>query len=655
MAKFFIHISISTLLVITSVTAKQTESPAEETSDKYVIESSLSYNNETPVTQRSQIQSLDRVDAHHRHPRINPINPKLVAYEYRGNIRIVDRTRDNDLVLEIECNDGESEEFHIGGLFEEIPNAEELSSGGINCIHFDWRPVLDQSGNYWFAYVSLVDNTLSIGFINNDEKCREEFDNERDRYVEGECDVFSIYRGNHSVFRPKWSPDGQNIMFNDGRELLISNQLYNQLRKKEFDKFDTAHLTNHAYFAEWSPDRRYVAFEYNNPADPAGIGLYLMDMKPETDYRSESAIRNIEELLITRGASADGRFKPRWSDSGRYISYLIPSYTENRRDVKVLEVLRDENDSGNSEINGFSSITGRVSRAFASDVSTGSEMRTGFPITTVKDSEGSIEVLLVIRADQDQNNPIRVYPIDRGVINQGVEDRARNISQTLQNDHLDVVFDGETTHLAYVSQERGSMRLQNMYINRQGTLPQSRVQFQEVVDVPRELSRKGAMLRSAILPGWGHKYKGDMGRGLIHLGATATVAVGIILIMSKNNSDIDKFNNLRSELPPNPGEISVNGPYTIDNINEAFENRWSEYQELSDQRNKISMNNTLITVGATALVGVYIYTIFDSQRGFPVLLDRDNNRTQLVVQPQVMPAFERDTFAAGLKFQLNLK
>lgn len=660
MIKFLFQTSILVFLVISSSLAKQAEFSGEETKDNYAVNSSTIIGDAESGLKSSSVPVIDGVDAHHRQPRINPVNPKLVAYEYRGNIRIVDKTRNNNLVFEIECEDVESDDFQIGGLFEEIPEAEDLSKDGFNCVHFDWRPVLDQRGNFWFSYVSLDDNNLNIGFINNDGRCGEVFDYERGRTIEYECDVFPVYRANQSVFRPKWSPDGQYLIFNDGRELKISNQLYNQLRKKEYEDFDPTPLTNHAYFAEWSPDGRYIAFEYNNPANQARTGLYLMDMKSETGARPENSIINIEEMIITRGASADGRFKPRWSDSGNYISYLIESYTENRWDVKVLEVLRDDNNPESTEITGFSSITGRVSRAFASDVSRGSEMRTGFPITTVTDGDGSIEVLLVIRADQEQNNPIRVYPIDRGVINQGVEGRARNISQTTQNDHLDVVFDGETTHIAYVSQERGSMRLQHMYINwKDGVLPQSRIQYPEVVNLPRELSRSGAMFRSAILPGWGHMYKGNTGRGFLHLGATAAVAGGIVYMISKNNSDVNSFNSLKAEgnfAESTPGISNyINGPNTIDNIETAFSNRWSDYQDLSNQRDIISRNNTLITVGAAALAGVYLYTIYDSRRGFPVLLDRNNNRTQLVVQPQVIPAFERDSFAAGLKFQLNLR
>jgi len=649
MTKFLIQLSILFIIINSTAVAEQFEKSEIDFRNKDKNGLTLISNTEAPTLQGSDIRNFNGPDAHHRHPRINPINPKLVAFEYRGNIRIVDKSNNNNIIMEIECEDYDSDDFDLGGLFDQPTDTKELSRDGNNCVEFDWRPVLDQNGNYWFTYVQMDNKSLNFGFVNNDERCGEETDYE--------CDLFSVYRSSNNIFRPKWSPNGQHIIFNDGRDLVKSNQLYNQLRKKEFETFDTVHLTSHAFFAEWSPDGRYLAYEYNNPQDQENANIFLMDLKSGSDTDGRNSIRNIQELILATGAPADGRFKPRWSESGRYISYLIESYIEGQWDVKVLEVLWSGNNPGNSEIDGLSSITGRTSRQFASNVSRGTEMRTGFPITTIRDSDGSTEVLFVIRADQDLNNPIRVYPINRGVINQGVENRARNISRTSQNEHMDVVFDGETTHISYVSQERGSMRLQKMYFNRSGELGQSSVTYPDHFEIPRELSQRTAMIRSAILPGWGHYYKGERRKGLIHFGAAAAVAGSMVYLISKNNSDANTFNNLKAELPDPARSISdlIEGPNSIENINNEYQNRWSDYQRLADQQSKISRNNLLITLGATALVGGYLYTIYDSQKGFPVLLDRDNNRTQLVLQPQIMPSVESETFAAGFKLQLNFK
>lgn len=59
----------------------------------------------------SDEEQTDRVTGnnsipHHRHPRINPINPNLVAYEYEGNIRFVNKalsTFPDFPLYEIEC------------------------------------------------------------------------------------------------------------------------------------------------------------------------------------------------------------------------------------------------------------------------------------------------------------------------------------------------------------------------------------------------------------------------------------------------------------------------------------------------------------------------------------------------------------------------
>lgn len=588
---------------------------------------------------KSELENTDdEVDAHQRHPKINPINPNLIAYEYKGNIEIMDKST-NAVVFRDECEEQEVEESTIGGLFEIQEGEDAPERSYFNCAYFDWRPILDQNGNYWFTYTSGVENALYIGYISYT------LDKEIASYKLRSYQKFEIFQSaDNQVYRPRWSPKGQYLIFNNGSGLYKTDRLYRSLREKDFESIDVSKIADHAYSAEWSPNGRYIIYEYSPPADQLDREerqgrLFLLDLEgPEPG----EATTNIEDLIIRTGAMASERYKPRWSDSGNYLSFLIPSYTENNWDVKVVEVLYGEN----GEIEGLDSITGRVSRAFVENVFRGAELRSGYPITTLSGEDGSNEYLFVIKDDQANNNPIKIYPIDEETINEGVEKRSFTISSTNQNDNLDVVYDGSVTHLSYVSQVDGALKLQNVYMN-------SDVVFTEepeitIRNVPKELSRGGAFFRSALFPGLGQFYKGETKKGLIFGGAAVLTTAGAIYLASNNSSRVSDFKSV--EYPQQPESKSVSG------IEDFYTKRQERYDQLKGIKSDIDRNNTFIIASVAVLAGVYLYNIYDSMRGFPIIRDRENNKIKLSLQPQVIPPLhDNDTFTAGLQFRLNFE
>ncbi len=578
---------------------------------------------------------------HQRYPKINPINPNLVAYEYGEKIRIVNKSSSNfpDFPLfEIECGSMQAvQATQSVSIFETTGDLGviEPQRNDFDCAYFDWRPILDSRGNYWFSFTSSVSNTLYLGFINPTLQCYQ-VDETTDKLVIKGCEYDVLIRAdNNTITRPKWSPDGQFLLYNDGNGLYMTMGLHDHIRRKDFSDLEISLLTRDAYYPEWSPNGRYIIYEFNTSlaanvvgdisADSVLVNLHIMDLKsPGTN--SVFLSLPIDNYLVQ--SSVNERVKPKWSQSGRYLSYLIPSVFEDRWDLKVTEVVLDET---MDQILRLESVSGRQSRAYVTDVFRGSELRSGYPITTLSDGNTEEEILIYIKRDQENQNPIHVVPISRDAARVGIQRRTIIFNDSVLNDNIDAFFDGNVTHLTYSSQEGSAMRLQKKYMNREfGEIHERMVPIPISYDLPRELSSRASTYRSVILPGLGQMYKGETGKGFVYLSTFAAATAGLVMIANKNRTDFAKFNEINIEFDNNLVETN-----TLEGIEKYYQKRNADYRDLLELKEDISLNNTLIITAGVVMVGVYFYSIYDSRRGFPVIRTRDGSRTRLSVQPEI--------------------
>lgn len=613
--------------------------------------------------QSSRVQQ--GAEEHHRQPRINPLNPNLIAYEQGNSIKIINREEGRDPFFVIQCDENFGTDVTEDELFGFNESEENIRESSFDCAYFDWRPVLDPSGRYWFAYTSTRDRTLNVGYVQENTVtlgegnfmtayCKNYDRRTGETYVDG-CDYFTIYRAENrnSIFRPKWSPDGQHLLVNEGSDLYMTGLLTGIVRKASPENVEMNLIAEDAFFPEWSPNGRYIAYEYNPSAmrqRDGGVEVQLMEIN---DYQNpagsmQTAMALQDSLLDSRNMP-DSQYKPSWSTTGSYLSYIVPGVDENLWNVKVDTV----GYHSDGEIDFVDSASRGQLPYIASNVFRGQGMRSGYPVVSI----GNREVLVSIRNDQETGNPIQAHALNLENIRTNYRRGGNEVlsDETVQNNHLDVYFDGEMAHVAYVSQVDGSYSLQTMAFNANAIESEGVEQSVAVKRFPRDLSPRKALFRSAMLPGLGQFYKGERKKGFLYLGVTVLAAGSLGYFASKNSTDYDEFQELKSDFKDSydgleGGELR---PMPLNELQVKYANRPSDAQNLRDLESTISTTNLIITASAVTLAGIYVYSVIDSRKGFPVLNYGDGNKQKVSVTPQVQRALFSDTYAGGIKLNIN--
>ena len=164
------------------------------------------------------------------------------------------------------------------------------------------------------------------------------------------------------------------------------------------------------------------------------------------------------------------------------------------------------------------------------------------------------------------------------------------------------------------------------------------------------------MIRSAMVPGYGQFYKGDTQKGLMMLGGAIIAATGLGLMLSKNNSDVNRFNSKADEFNNDFSDLlngNLEGPLPLSELNEKYDGLTPRLDELKSLESKISRNNMLIVASATVLAGVYAFSIYDSRKGFPIVDFGEQGKRQITVAPQIIPDHEYREFAGALRFNFS--
>jgi hypothetical protein len=615
--------------------------------------------------------SEPRVDAHVLHPKINPINPNLIAYQQGGNIKIINRAENMVPVYEISCirdEDVGRGDTQSRDIFDVTTEDVDINETSFDCSYFEWRPVLDSSGRYWFAYTSASERSLNLGYVGENDVvlmdgtektfiCTD-YSASRNEYFENNCDHFEVYASpNGEVLnRPKWSPMGHQIIMNQGTGLYLIEGLRQVINNAAPQNVSALLLTEYAFFPEWSPDGRYLAYEYSpgfNQTRTENVQVQLLDLH-DTDMMGRPLQGTpVREFLIDSNDLTDEQFKPKWSESGNYLTYMIPHVFEGQWNVRVDTV----SFSDEGEIEFLDSITRGQGRYRASNVQSGGNMRSGYPVVRMANEDGVREVLLVVKNDQDRGNPILLYPLEMEAIRAGIDERAFPISNTVQNTHLNVVYDGTFTHIAYVSQEDGAFRLQTVTMNRNVIYEGEDERRPEIAvsAFPRELSRSSAFRRSMVIPGLGQFYKGERGKGLIFMGITVAALGGTAYLISQNQADSDAFSDARNEYITKYNTF-LNGKLigvSPTDLNDLYSNIDGDYGDLEDLNQTISNRNLFITASAAVLAGVYLYNLYDSRKGFPIIEYGNGRKGTVTMTPAVVQSPYSDSFAGGLKLSLN--
>ena len=391
-------------------------------------------------------------------------------------------------IFELICGDVPDD---FGDFGTDWGNSSESSSD--SCSHLDWRPVIDSYGKMWFAYIHNENNTINLGYIDESLKCESSDD----------CETFTIdlpeLDNRKYLSRPKWSPDGQNILFQKGEEIWMMYDIQGVLKDRNSAVKSTLKLTKGSFF-DWSPDQRFISFESSNNDTP-DVGIISTD---EIAPGEPADIRFIGTLLNRENE----RFKPSWSPDGSILAYQVEGFQPEYWAVKLLKVekegaaiiVREVTEGRNFEIEDYFK---------SNDERKGPEI-VNFRRNNYPEDPNTYAFIVYVSADQSVQRPIKVHSIDRRFAIP--PDR---IKKTPNNDYVAASGIDGSLNITYASQEDHAMRLtfDQIDLSTQFTSPPNYV--------PREIRDRRAVTLSSAFPGLGQFYKKEPLKGISFAASTA--------------------------------------------------------------------------------------------------------------------------------------
>lgn len=545
---------------------------------------------------------------HQRHVSFNPLNQSIISYEQEGkiNIELIEEGTRKTLYT-INCGAPEQD-------FGEFSNQFAENRGPYSpCSHLDWRPVLDINGDYWFSFINNRSNSLNLGFIDGALDCSEA----------GKCGTFEVSfderQSGNFLSRPKWSPDGQNIVYQNTREIWMIYDIQSLLKNDGSTTAAAMKLVDGAFF-EWSPNQKYIAFETLNDGF-SDIGI--LDMRSITQNQSHE-ILYLQDLVNTN--TKKDKFKPSWSPDGRLLAYQVEGYIEGFWAVKLLEVTEAQGDIEVSEV-----TRGRnyeIEDFYKSNDERSGPVIVDFVRNTFPQDSTVYPFIIYVSADQNEQRPIKVHSVVPG-FKVPVED----IKKTPNNDFVAAFSIRDSLKIAYSAQRDYAMRLTFDEIDLSSQL-MTPTRYNA-----REISDHRAVRLSSILPGLGQYYKGDVNKGLAFSVAAVGLGgyLGYNIIQGNRNSRMNVTSGLLaglyafnvvestsgftrdeyfyySALIPGLGQLR-RGEYLKGSLLSVGTIGLATFLGVNSYRNPAYSAANISA--ALLLAGTYAYNIYDSVQGLP--------------------------------------
>ena len=474
---------------------------------------------------------------HDYFPEINRLNPYLIAYEETSR----NDTRDLVITLaDIQPNSRIRNEIFRVKCYEDsyvdIIGREIEGSQGV-CSHFNWRPVLDEFGNYWFTFINNETNKIGLGFINSNMSCLDS----------SECSIIYLNIDTESeISRPKWSPDGRLIMYNDGYKIKLIDNLYNVIISRNKEKLVLINdEIGEGFFPEWSPNGKYIAFEkevgstarLESTSKTEISEILILDYLAFVDGRRvEFNLKDIEER--NPDFVVNNRFKPSWTKDSKYLTYLTQvKIGQEQEDVTwfsiAVQIVEEED-----RVRAI-----RFHRSFLSQISNfyrNSEWRTGLPTISLNYRNQSerpfaVNVNEAIGQNRDLFSLIHIMSRIEAPLysNLQISSSLSNIPTSNSNViQLDAFAFDNKIRFAYSEQVRDRYSLSYTDIEFTGNTI-----FGPKLYRPQEVSRNAILYRAILFPGLAQYYKGEYEKALVYGGLG-----GILVLYGLNHA----WNNKRA-------------------------------------------------------------------------------------------------------------
>ena len=580
-----------------------------------------------PATAQAQaVEGAEKLIGQVLNPVICPSNPDVIAYGRldRDAQELYLYHRQTGVVSRVEVRQDDADEA-VEALFTDLFEDQNLDQFSRYDGQPAWRPRLDAKERQWFAFVSGGHAGFDIHLSYIDAQGR----------LASEPPIALPFDGLEQF--PRWSPDGQQLVFVSGNEsgsdLYLALDMGRVLRGggRAFQPIRLTANPNLEAYPAWSPDGKYIAYQTLTTEDNRqnwGISVVHLD-----DLGAGSVLQPVR---LTSDLSAHDEFKPSWAPDGQHVAFYVSQARVDepgdnlQQDIGVLGVVKS---SGTNRIVRGRPLIGFSPRLAINVIPNENRGPSWMPLD---------DALLLVHVKRDAGARFPIYATDflRWQSRQPGYEQELSASFGTQY-HRDPVLAALPTgvRVAFVSQEGGANKLQ--VFDRPGQPGVTRR-----LTIPVERSRGTALTRSLFVPGLGQLYKGQSTKGLALLAAeAASLGAAFFFLSQVDSGKLDDLEAAYLQSVPLDGACLGNGGQPCQN---------SAFLAWQDEYDSAESNQTFAIAAFSVAAGLWVFNLIDSAGGFPRTVDRPI-RLAKAGAPRAWPhlAYRHGAPHYGLRLQVN--